>query len=432
MSEHVLEINGSELRCFLGDALVADSAGYAIVDKREVVAGHAARALSRANPRRTHNRFWERLDQAPLSDAARHARHNADLAYAQLSTLLAAAGSPAAVIIAANGAYSQEQLGLLLGLMEAAGTGVAGLVDVAVAAGAACLAPGHWQHVELEAHRVVVTSLEVGDMVARGRVETIEDVGAVRLLDTAAKIIGEAFIRQNRFDPFHQAGTEQALYDALPGWLRACGEAADAVFTLDTGGRRHELRLPVEQLAEPLHRLLAPVAAVLDGSAGVALGERIAMLPSPAALFGEHAVLDAGAPGAGASRHSAQIGGGEGLRYITRLPASSEPTVQVVHRAGTAGEGVTHLAGDRRGYALNGRALYITAQGAVGRRADLPWVCRVYPHAGEFHVDVEPGAPVMLNGRTLDSGARLRPGDRLRAGNGEELRAIEVAEGDGA
>lgn len=431
MTSHLIELNGSTLRCFADAELLAESPGYAIVEARELIVGDAARGRSRANPRRTYNRFWERLNQEPLPGDLRHARHHADLAFAHLAELLEQAGGPAQVVIATNGAYTQEQLALVLGLCQAAGVAVSGLVDAPVAAAAACLEAGRYQHLELEAHRLVLTSLEVDGTVSRGAVDSVEEIGLVRILEACAKAIGDAFIRHSRFDPFHFAETEQALYDALPGWLESAGEqGSEMPLVLEAGGRRHELRLPVAQLVAPLRELLAALPASLDPSAAIVLGDRLARLPGLEELLGQHAVLPASALPEGSFTNLEHIAvPGEGLRYVTRLPVTGAARIAVPRREGAAeaGAAVTHLVGARVGHALDGRAVYIGADGRVGRSPDTPYVCRVYSQEGDMHVAAEPGEAVVLNGRPLEGTARLRPGDRLRIGTaGEELRAIRV------
>ena len=41
-------------------------------------------------------------------------------------------------------------------------------------------------------------------------------------------MIAAAFVRRTRFDPLHEAASEQRLWDGLPGWLAALDRDADS------------------------------------------------------------------------------------------------------------------------------------------------------------------------------------------------------------
>jgi hypothetical protein len=73
--------------------------------------------------------------------------------------------------------------------------------------------------VDLHLHRAIVSAVDAGDSLRRERVETAPHAGMAALHDAWMRLISRTFVRQTRFDPLHQAATEQELFDLLPQWL---------------------------------------------------------------------------------------------------------------------------------------------------------------------------------------------------------------------
>ena len=104
----------------------APSPGLAIVDGNTLEVGHDAARSARLKPRRLHSRFWQSLGTAPLARPFPHHLRAADLAHAHLQSLWALTGGTAEeVLVAAPGLWSEEQLGLLLGIAGACTRGSA-------------------------------------------------------------------------------------------------------------------------------------------------------------------------------------------------------------------------------------------------------------------------------------------------------------------
>ena len=59
---------------------------------------------------------------------------------------------------------------------------------------------------------------------------------STRLRRQWVKAIGEEFVRKTRFDPLHDAATEQAVHDRLPGLLDAIAESGSEPFEIEAGG----------------------------------------------------------------------------------------------------------------------------------------------------------------------------------------------------
>ena len=77
------------------------------------------------------------------------------------------AGEVEEALLAVPGSFTSAQLSLLLGLAQASPFSVTGLVDAAVAATAATAGPGSYNHLDIQLHQTVVTSLEVSGTAKR-------------------------------------------------------------------------------------------------------------------------------------------------------------------------------------------------------------------------------------------------------------------------
>ena len=422
---NVLEVNDAGLLLAKDEAVLADSPGFAAMDGRTLLVGEAARARSRIDPRRTQNRFWYQLE-APLDGALGAARSQADLAFAHLQSLRAVAPDEP-LLLAVPATFTREQLGVLLGLTQAAGLAAQGLVDAAVAA--ATTVPTHPRalHLDVQLHRFVLTVLDGGSEVALVRAQEVAKPGLTAVWDAAARLVAQAFVQQTRFDPLHSANTEQVLFDALPGWMPAITAAPTAVLELKASGRTHRASLDRDDLIARLADRYDGIASAVDAAARprpatLLLSARAAAMPGLATrlerVAGVDLVrLDALAPARGALAHADRVvSEGPALSHVTRLPG------QVRAVAAQVAEQPTHLlVGDRavalpredRDAPLMLAPLVAGASGAV-RRID-----------GRLWLDGLDATGLRLNGEATALPARLSLGDRIDAA-GQHLRLIQV------
>ena len=135
------------------------------------------------------------------------------------------------VLLAVPAGYSREQLALLLGVINETGVRVAGLVDAALAACSLEPAPARVLHLDLELHQAILTVLEYSggerSGLKRSRYEIALRHGVLDMQQTLMQFIAETFIRKTRFDPLHDASTEQRLVDQLPALARPIARAGD-------------------------------------------------------------------------------------------------------------------------------------------------------------------------------------------------------------
>lgn len=418
----VLELNDAGLRLSDAEQLIVESPGYAALDGRDLRVGEAARARLRVDPRRCHDRYWYQLDAA-LPTPMAHARSAADLAHAHLQSL-----GPALIaqplLIAAPASFTPAQLGLLLGILQALGARVAGLIDAAVAAASEVETHAQVVHVDAQLHRFLFTVL--GGEVELERLRTEEHKpGIASLQDRCLAVFAEAFVRQTRFDPSHSAATEQLLFDRLPAWLAQLDQSASHVLEIPVGGRVHRASLTADALAATLadrHRPLTDSLARIGQSAPttVLLSARAAAIPGLARQLPAAIRLDAQAPARGALRHAAQFGAaGSELYWVTRLPRRALALESATARTTRP----THALLDTRARPLpragESSALASWLPGAPG-------VLRAT--ADQLLLEHAESGAVRVNGKLPPPLQPLSPGDVLAAA-GRELRLIEVVPG---
>lgn len=460
MTALALEIAGDGLTLLReGGAPVLEPA-YALVEGGAVITGEPARRQYRIRPRHVHRRYWDALGEEEIPGAG---LTQADLAHAQLESVWQAHGEGVdAVYLVVPDAYARGQLGLLLGLAQECGLPVAGLVPSALAASTQLLADRQRLHLDAGLGRFTVTEIVSGERLRWMRQEQLDSVGLDALRDRWTRLIGESFLASTRFDPLHDAASEQAMFEALPGWLASVGDAP-VTLTLDFQDRHVETQLDAQAFTaavESAYRALQQlVAAMREPGRGLTLqlGERVATLPGLAnmlARLGDTRVvaLPRGQAVAGALRRREMFGAGAGgAAVLTRvLPPlaeeesafSREAPVEVAEaaRRSDGDEGrATHVVWRGVAYPLSGEALVVgtTADdGRPSRRIALPaGSAGVSSRHCELRL-LEDGAMLtdlsrygtFVNGGRAGPETRLQPGDVLRVGTpGEELLMIRLA-----
>jgi len=418
MTTAVFQLHDVALRCGTGSQLI-EVPGHALVTPQGIVTGAAARARAWREPQHSFDQYWQQLGTAALPVASRHARHFADLAHAQLLALHQAAGAPPRVIFAVPGNFARDQLAVLLGIAQAAPFGVAGLIDAALAAAHTEVADAAL-HLDLLRHCAVLTSLRrSGVEVVRERVAVLPELGLNRLHELWARHLAERFIAAHRYDPLHTGSGEQALREALPGWLAALARQRELNAVLMGPRGPLPLLLGAAELvavAEPVYSRLAQAAAEA-GSTERLLAQGLTELPGLRDRLGGRA-LPAAASITGALTMLDAITARPANVLITRLPAVAAPA--------TAAERppATHLLWRHRAHAVGaGLVLRYTTGGTVQLEA------LANTSAADAQLTFA-GDRLTLRGATgiiqvEGDAADLRAGDRLYLG-GEVLELIEV------
>ena len=269
-----------------GERLAA-SPGIALLAPSGPVVGEAAAAAARLQPVLAADRFWSDLSQDAFAGAGERPLSHADLVHAHLESLwrsIAAPGDEAVFAVPAT--MRPHQAGLLLGIARSLGIPVAGVVDAAVAACAGLAARPVVLHLDVQLHQAVLTELAGHRILRRRRVEIAPRAGLKSMYAAWAQLVSEAMVRRTRFDPLHQAASEQQLYDRLPGWLDALASAESVDAAVDSGSGSYSATVGREQFtlaAEAWYAQLDDLVRGLkraDEPATLALSARAAQLPA--------------------------------------------------------------------------------------------------------------------------------------------------------
>jgi hypothetical protein len=451
-----LEINDAGLVLARDGNLVAEEPGCAMLDGREPQTGAAAAARLRLQPLYAETRHWQELGTAALPRPMPAAKTYAEVAYAQLARLAGGlSGAAGDTLFAVPAWYSREQLAVLLGVAQEAGLRAVGLVDAAVAAAALEPVPAAAVQLELTLHRAVVTVLEHTGELRRARYELLPQHGWVALQQSWVNMVAAAFVRKTRFDPLHEAASEQRLWDGLPGWIAALERDDMLTIELPAACTTLAVELPLAEFVAAVQGLYDAVAYVLqrarpaDGPLHVRVSHRWMGLPGFAERLAELRncelrPLPRGAAALGAlafervvRREPAQ------LTLVQRLPVplASGQSVGAAPQARVAPEErPTHVVHRGRAWPLGHEPLQVGSDVPAGQRALLvtagPGIsrlhCRLAGGADGAWLDDQSTYGTYLNGERVGGRVALRAGDRLRLGSpGVELELVRVVDGDG-
>lgn len=424
---------------------LATSPGVALLDPERTLLGAEAAAAARLRPVHANDRFWSDLATDSLARSDPPVSH-ADLAHAQLSALWSEfAGGDDDAVFAVPGSMRLHQVGLLLGIARRIGIPVAGTVDNAVAACAGIAARASVMHLDVQLHQAVLTEMQGATLLRRRRVELAPRAGLKAIHSAWAQLVAEAMVRRTRFDPLHQASTEQQLHERLPEWLAAMAgrETVDVTIDTESGSfgatlRRAQFTLAAEawyaQLAELVdagHRVDEPATLALSARAALlpALGERLAALPGL-----EIVSLPETAAAAAAADRAAELGPAEPPTLVTAL--ARRHATAAGERRRRAGASATHVIQDGRAHAIGDEPLVVGFGAGPGRRIELGGAgagisrshCTLLRRGSEVIVRDHSRYGTYLNGERVDGEMPLGAGDRLRVGTpGVVLELVAVA-----
>jgi hypothetical protein len=436
MTTQVIELNDSEIRVAEGDSIVLRSPGYAFLDKDKIEIGVLAARQARLEPRAVHNRYWKNLNQDPLQTPSTHARHNADLAFAQLLAIHEQSGKPDEVIIAVPGSFTNEQLALLLGLVDASPLTVVGLVDTAVAAITPTADKGNYVHIDMHLHQTVVTRLIVSDQVSRTSVQLVDGAGLTAIYDATAHLIADLFIKESRFDPQHHPETEQALYDQIPACLNSLQKHSEVTLEIQYQQTQHQAKLPLDLLLKVLNPLYEKIANLIDNSDSCLLSYQINQLPGLTTLLEGSRDLTENSVFEACSQHAALFqSAGSASNYVTSLPATENPIIddnpvqvsQSSAPSSNTADSITHILHGHNAYALNNDHLFLSASGNISANDASTCHCSIQQNSGQVELIIEGELAVFVNGRQLKNTEIVRAGDIISfTGSKTEYTFIHV------
>ena len=195
---------------FKGDQVVFDT------DKE-----NAPIKFCRLAPQEINNRYWQQCEKSSISSNAAGMRHAADLIWKHLDELKKA-HSIEDLIFVVPSHYRSSNLQLLLGIAQSLSINVKAVFNGAVLSVVdelnrkETVSDGQYMHLDVQLHQTVVSTVSVNNGAAKlGDIEIIQSVGIQAMQDVLLKTLQAHFIQNDRFDPLHNAETEQQLFDNL-------------------------------------------------------------------------------------------------------------------------------------------------------------------------------------------------------------------------
>lgn len=440
MSIHIIELNDRNISLRNEDELLIQSPGFANIADNKPVFGEQARNTARLHPRHTFSQFWSQLSLDPLVNSNSHFRHQADLAFAHLNDIASAHALKDEVIFAVPSNYNRNQLSILLGLVQSCEFDAVGLVDMPLLMTGNAANSETAVYLDIQLHQSVLTTFSNKEgKPARDKVIQIPGTGLIALHDSWVNMVTDEFIKQSRFDPHHNAETEQYVYNQLEDWLNRSLSDNEILMEINNKGSVYQAKINrghFEQRSKNIFaRINSELESLVGNSCALHLPEAHAKLPGLSLYLknitavNESQILD------NCLTHLDHIKGDEGaLNLVASLPAAAETqnmgsTIGVNMASNTP----THIL-------INNRAHPLPVSVHFGPvNDDSPAADNVMLEAsekGQFHISLNAqqaelnnsaGAVITLNGSGASANEPLKLGDMISiAGAVNPLQLIQV------
>jgi len=266
----ILVAGDNPVRLLTVDGQEQESPGFAIPEKERLLVGKPASDKAHLFPLQVISRFWDQLNTEPLKQKNRHAQNHAEIAYAHLFhvwEIVKQYGDE--MIIAVPDFYSKEQLGLILGMAKELSIPVEGFVSLPIAASYHAYPNAMLLHLDIHLHRFEITHLHQGEHLTAKNSTTFEEISLEQLHRSWVETIAEEFVHVTRFDPLHQAATEQELYNRLTTALDIFKTQSSFLFELSHGKDRYRINLLRDVLFQKIENIYDDICRFIEKIRGV-------------------------------------------------------------------------------------------------------------------------------------------------------------------
>lgn len=265
----ILVAGDNPVRLLTVDGQEQESPGFAIPEKERLLVGKPASDKAHLFPLQVISRFWDQLNTEPLKQKNRHAQNHAEIAYAHLFhvwEIVKQYGDE--MIIAVPDFYSKEQLGLILGMAKELSIPVKGFVSLPIAASYHADPNAMLLHLDIHLHRFEITHLHQGEHLTAKNSTTFEEISLEQLYRSWVETIAEEFVHATRFDPLHQAATEQELYNRLTTALDIFKTQSSFLFELSHGKDRYRINLLRDVLFQKIEKIYDDICRFIEKMRG--------------------------------------------------------------------------------------------------------------------------------------------------------------------
>ena len=435
MSLAIFHFNDTGIQVGLDDDFLRSSPGYAVLNDNHLMIGEFAASHTKLLPRWTNSRFWCQLTTAPMQGSTNQIRHHADLAFAHLEELWKPISEKATqALFVVPGYYSTENLSLLLGMAKECGIPVQGIVDSSVLVASELPLRKNILHLDIHLHSITLTQLrnEEGNLSRQG-VRVVIETGLATLLDRWANIIADQLIQTTRFDPMHDAESEQLLFDLLPSWIKDLSEGNMHPFSIETDKAEHSVTISNENLLRACAPIYPEIVQAIRSE--IQSGEASSLLLSH---------LFRGFPGLEDSlqlipeieiselNESKIIGSANLHREQLLSPSDSainhilqlETGRQVQSSIPSIAKAPTHLLWQDKAYAI-GRGCKLPVDLSKGPFAQGQTACSIYLRNNDLFLEQHDNQLLTINGDAPEQIHKLGSGDVVNLGS-EQLKLITV------
>lgn len=441
MSLAILEINDAGVQLSLEEELICTSPGYAVLDGDKMLLGKEGLEHARLMPHWTNNRFWNQLGTEPMANSIAGVRHHADLAFSHLETVWKMVESKASEVVLIVPAYfTKEQLGLLLGMAKEGNIPVTSMVNASTIS--VCNQPlaEHVLYLDTSLHRTTLTILHANQQVSSKETLTVLDSGMSDFWDGWAKVIARQFIESSRFDPLHNALSEQKLFNQIPGWIENLDyRKANHQFNLEYADANYSINISTDQLLATSTHIYPQIVQQLrmqlqpNESTILFISHRLKNIPGILDSLGLIKNLNVHALEESVIRQTAYLrkehlaGNHSNVPYIISLPASHSPLSK--DDKGVSSPNVssqpTHLL--HRDHATRiGNVFRLSKDFSNGITQSEDSICTIYLKGSDVLLDNETGTELKINHMPVSGTVKLSTGDELSVGT-ERIRLISIA-----
>ncbi|MFL2840682.1 MAG: hypothetical protein ACJ0BT_02440 [Pseudohongiellaceae bacterium] len=416
----LIELHDHNIRISSPQGLLGESPGFANTFEKPPVFGADALKLTRLHPQQNFNQFWFQLGLDPLVSKNKLFRHQADLAFGHLESITKKFKLNGETIFAVPSHYTTNQLATLLGLVKHCSISAAGLIDLALLAMAKMNEHQQALFMDIQLHQTVLTMVtKKHGFIVREEVLPVPGTGLASLQDAWVNTISDAFIKQSRFDPLHNADTEQYIYIELDNWLKAVAANKEILLEINNKGTIHQASLTLknfEQRAQSIfNKLSQEIEGITSKVTPIYTFERVYSLPGLYQTIPNIVAVSNNAIKENGFQHLDLIkGSGGALKLISRLPVTLTST--------TTSEAIvepppSHFVFQHKAYALPDINL-------PELKLNTPITISLQDQGYCLHAN--PELDIKLNGLTLTEPTLLKLGDCLIVNKHSTLEFIQV------
>jgi hypothetical protein len=439
VSVNLIELNDRNVRLRNQDEILLESPGFANIVEKQPVFGEEARKVARLHPRQTFSQFWSQLSLDPLANSDGHFRHQADLAFAHLNSIAGQQALTDEVIFAVPSNYNRNQLSILLGLVQSCEFDAVGLVDLALLRTAGADNPDKAVYLDIQLHQCVLTTFTKNDGgVVRDKMVQIPGTGLLALHNAWANMAADEFIKQSRFDPQHNAETEQYVHNQLFNWIDQARMNNEIMMEINNKGSVYQARVNTGHFEQKVRNIFGRVKEELETLAGhdylLHLQEDHAELPGLSLYLSNLIPVTDNLLMESCILHLDHIKGEPGsLNFITSLPGTEQSSSPATTTK--ANNAPSHVLINNKAYALPAQLQFGPINGnspagssaiqveAAGGSGDL----RISVTTDGVLLDIQGVGNVQLNGLKAEPREVLKLGDAIRLpGSDALLQLIQV------